>query len=171
MKKSYIIFLAFLMTLFLLGCSLVNQEYAAKQLVVQYKTSLYNIENYNKAYPDSSSDPEGFFKSLENYKKYFTEEGYNQFIFKKTAIIPLEACAKGKHTLKVTNIRFDKVSEEKNKLILDYTVSLKAIYTSGEKTTEEKSQAILVKENNEWKICNDWFYINDLFQEDLNSLT
>lgn len=32
-------------------------------------------------------------------------------------------------------------------------------------------QEILVKENNEWKICNDWFYINDLFQEDLNSLT
>lgn len=166
MKKLVTVFLVLLIILLLLGCSLVNQENAAKQLVVQYKTSLYNIENYNKAYQRCSGTG-GFFKCLENYQRYFTKEGFIQFITMRTAIIPLEACAKGKHTLKVTKIRFDQVRKEQNKLILDYTVSLKANYTKGEKITEEKGQAALVKENNEWKISNDWFYINDLFQADL----
>lgn len=168
MKKLLMLLTLLIISVPLFGCSSVSQENVAKEVVKQYKTALYNIEDYNKAYQDYTSDSEGYIKSLESYKRYFTEEGYKQFITKRTATIPIEACEKGKHNLKVTNINFDKMTVEKDKLILDYTVSLKAVYPSGEKTTDEKSQATLVKENSEWKISNDWYYINDLFQTDLN---
>lgn len=169
MKRIVKLFTLLIVSVLLFGCSSAKQEDAAKEVVTQYKTSLYNIEDYNKAFQDYTSDIEGFAKSLESYKKYFTEEGYKQFISKRTATLPIEACEKGKHNLKVININFDKVTEERDKLILDYTVSLKASYPSADKITDEKSQATLVKENNEWKISNDWCYMNDLFQADLKS--
>lgn len=169
MRKPLIVLALLMISVFLFGCSSVNQGSAAKEVVRQYKTYLYNIEDYNKAYKNYTSNTEGFLKSLESYKGYFTEEGYNKFIVNRTAIFPIEACAKGKHNLKVTNITFDKVTvENKDKLILDYTIHLKAVYQSEENVADEKSQATLVKENNEWKISNDWFYVNDLFQSDLN---
>jgi len=156
------------MSLFLFGCGSVNQDQnVAKEVVRQYKTTLYTIKDYNEAFKNYSS-PE-FLKSLESYKIYFTEKGYTQFMSNRTALMPIEACSKGKHNLKVTNITFDKVTpESKDKLIFDYTVQLKADYQSGEKIADEKGQATLVKENNAWKISNDWFSVNELFRSDLN---
>lgn len=170
MRKPLIVFALLTMSLFLFGCGSVNQENAAKEVIRQYKTSLYNIEDYNKAYQNSNaSNMQEFLKSLESYKKYFTQKGYNQFMSSRAALISIQACGEGKHNLKVTNIIFDKISvENKDKLIIDYRVQLKADYQSGEKVADEKSQATLVKENNVWKISNDWFYVNDLFRSDLN---
>ena len=163
------VFALLMISVFPLGCGSANQADAAKEVVRQYKTSLYNIEDYTKAYHNYTSNPQEFLKGLENYKSYFTQEGYNQFYSNRTASMAIEACAEGKHNLKVTNITFDKVTvENKDKLILDYTVQLKAVYQSEEKLADEKSQATLINENNEWKISNDWFYVNDLFQADLN---
>lgn len=169
MRKTLIVSALLTISIFLFGCGSANQENVAKEVVRQYKTSLYNIEDYTKAYQNYTSNPQEFLKGLENYKSYFTQEGYNQFYSKRTASMAIEACAKGKHNLKVTNITFDKVTvENKDKLILDYTVQLKAVYQSEERIADETSQATLIKENNEWKISNDWFYVNDLFQADLN---
>ena len=167
MRKPIIMLALLTMSLFLFGCGSANQENAAKEVVRQYKTTLYNIEDYNKAFQNYSSQE--FLKSLESYKIYFTEKGYTQFLANRAGLMPIEACEKGKHNLKVTNIIFDKVTaESKDKLMVDYTVQLKADYQSGEKIADEKSQVTLVKENNVWKISNDWFYVNELFRSDLN---
>ncbi len=168
MKRLFMLITLLIVSVSFIGCNSSDQENAAKEVVKQYKTSLYNIEDYNKTYQDYTADTEGFIKSLERYKKYFTDAGYDKFMANRTAAIPIEACEKGKYSLKVSNINFDKVTEEKDKLILDYTFSLKAVYANGEKTVDKKGQATLVKEGNEWKISIDWYDINNLFGEDFN---
>ena len=108
-------------------------------------------------------------KYIDGFKGYMTEEGYKRFGANRIGTMPLEACNKGKFNLKMSRIEFKKVTEESNKIILEYEVNLEAFYPETQRTEKlvETGETALIKENSTWKIDHDWFRVVDLFKQEL----
>ena len=168
MKRTFMVILIIL-SFVVLGCSSpVDSKSMAKEIVTQYKGQLYNISDYNK--PNEVFAQNDKVKSyLEGFKGYLTEEGYKRFGANRIWSIPLEACNKGKFSLNISSIEFNKITEESNKMMMEYTIILGAANakTGFTHTSVETGEVALIKENNTWKIDHDWFRVADLIEQEL----
>lgn len=169
-KKYLILLLVVCISLWLVGCGSAISDKDAKGVIKEYKSLLYNVEDYN-SYEVVFETPETLLKFIEQFKPYYTEKGYAKFVANRTPLMVLQACFNGKHNLEFEDITFNKVSKKtkENKVIFDYEVKIKVTYpeTNTEKIVNELGQASLVKENGNWKIDNDWVNLNEVFREDL----
>jgi len=140
----------------------------AKEVVTQYKGQLYNITDYNK-FNEVIEQKDKIISYTEGFKGYLTENGYERFWANRIWSIPLQACNKGKFSLNMTSIEFNIISEESNKIIMEYTLLLDAVNakTGVTHTSVETGEVMLIKENNAWKIEHDWFRVADLIKQEL----
>lgn len=170
MKKSFMILLVFVLTSILaLGCSsTVSSKSMAKETVTEYKNQLYNVSDFTKV-DDVFSNNDELIRYIEGFKGYMTEEGYKRFWANRIPTMPLEVCNKGKFNLKMMSVKFNNITEENNKIIMEYELNLQASYpeTNMTETLVETGEVALLKENNTWKIDHDWFRVVDLFEKKL----
>lgn len=140
----------------------------AKEVVTQYKSQLYNISDYNK-FNQLIEKNENIISYIEGFKGYMTEDGYKRFGANRIWSIPLQACEKGKFSLRMTSIEFNQITEESNKIIMEYTILFGAVNAKVgvTRTAVETGEVMLIKENNEWKIDHDWFRVADLIEQEL----
>lgn len=171
MKKALLIMLVIIFSSTLvLGCSLqVTSQSKAKEIVTQYKNQLYNITDYNKADEIFSLQFEEAVKYVEGFKGYLTENGYEGFGANGIWAVPIRASNEGKFHLKMTSINFKTITEESNRIIMEYELNLQAYYpdTNKTETLVETGEIALIKENDTWKINHDWFRVADLFRQEL----
>ncbi len=159
-----------LLSTILLGCSSqVTSQSVVKEIVTQYKNQLYNITDYNKADEIFSLQFEEAIKYVEGFKGYLTESGYESFGANGIWAVPIRASNEGKFHLKMTSIDFKIITEESNKIIMEYELNLQASYpdTNKTETLVETGEIALIKENDTWKINHDWFRVADLFRQEL----
>lgn len=169
MKRVLLITLAIAFSFVILGCSSPTaSKSGAKEIVTQYKSQLYNISDYNK-FNEVFAQDDALMSYIEGFKGYMTEEGYQRFVANRISAIPLNACNKGKFSLRVTSIEFNKITEESNKIIMEYTLTFGAAYakTGITHTSVETGEVTLIKENNTWKIDHDWLRVADLIEKEL----
>lgn len=140
----------------------------AKEIVIEYKGQLYNITDYNK-FNELVEENDKVINYIEGFKGYMTENGYKRFGANRIWAIPLQACNKGKFSLKVTSIEFNQITEESNKIIMAYTLFFGAVNakTGVTHTSVETGEIVLIKEDNAWKIDHDWFRAADLIEQEL----
>ncbi|AHF08665.1 hypothetical protein [Desulfitobacterium metallireducens] len=162
--KKYSIFIAAILVLFtLVGCSSVKDK-EAQNLVREYETKLYHVD-YETTYLDS----ENAIKRIEEYRNYFTEHGYTQFKSKRILLLPMTAAKNGKFNLELNDIKLKKYSEDKDKLLYDYDLAIKLSYADGTTSTiTQYGQISLLKVNGEWKIDNDFVYLDDIIRKNLS---
>jgi len=170
MKKVLLIVLVIIFSSTLvLGCSSqITSQSTAKEIVTQYKNQLYNITDYSRV-DEIFSQSEEMVRYAEVFKGYLTEDGYKRFGANGIWAIPLRASNEGKFYLKMTSIDFKNITEESNKIIMEYELNLQASSPETNKTQSllETGEVALIKENNTWKIDHDWFRVVDLFEQEL----
>jgi hypothetical protein len=141
--------LAIIFSFVILGCSSpTTPKSSAKEIVTHYKSQLYNISDYNKV-NEVFAQNDTVISYTEGFKGYMTEEGYKRFGANRIWAIPLDACNKGKFSLKITSIEFNKITEESNKIIMEYTLVFGAANakTGVTNTSVETGEVTLIKEN------------------------
>ena len=170
MRALYSIFFSVVfLSAIVLGCSAsVDSKSIAKEVVTQYKGQLYNITDYNK-FDVIVGQNEKLTSYIEDFKDYMTEKGHERFGANRIRATPLQACNKGKFFLKMTNIEFNTIKEEDDKIIMEYTLILDAVNveTGSNTTSDETGEIILIKENNAWKIDHNRFEVADLIEQEL----
>jgi len=171
MKKVLLIMLVIIFSSTLvLGCSSqVTSQSMAKEIVTQYKNQFYNITDYNKADEIFSLQFEEAIRYVEGFEGYLTEDGYRRFGASGIWAVPIRASNEGKFYLKMTSIDFKIITEESNKIIMEYELNLQASYpdTNKTETLVETGEIALIKENDTWRINHDWFRVADLFRQEL----
>lgn len=169
-KRNLLILLSVIfLSVVVLGCSTpVDSKSMAKDTVTQYKNQIYNISDYANVNKVLSNMDETI-RYIEGFKGHMSEEGYKRFESNRIGTMPLDVCNKGKFNLKTTNIKFKKITEENNKIIMEYELNLQASYPDNNitKSMVETGEVALIKENNTWKIDHDWFRVVDLFEQEL----
>jgi len=162
-KKRSIFLVVILVIFTLFGCSSTKEE-EAQALVKEYQTKLYHVN-----YEDINIDAENALKVAEEYKLYFTDEGYSKFKGTRAFLIPMTAAMNGKYSLELNNIEFKKFSEEENnKLVYDYDLEIKVTEINGGiSIITQHGQISLLNVNGEWKIDNDWVYLNEMIRKNL----
>lgn len=166
-KILAIILSCILISTIILGCSSsVNSKSITKEIFTQYKTQLYNVSDYSK-FNKVYSNMDETIRYIEGFKVYMTEEGFKRFAANRICTMPLEACDKGKFTLRMTSMKLNKITEEDNKILIEYEVKLQASYPEANKTETavETGEMALIKENDAWKIDHDWFRVADLLEQ------
>ena len=132
-------------------------ESEAQAVVKEYKSKLYNV-SYNSIDLGVAATDE--------YKQFFTPNGFNKFTTNRVMFIPRQVAFNGKYNLQFKDIKFKKIfSEGKNKLLFGYDLGINVLSVNGSNSVvNEIGQVTLVKENGKWKIENDWFNLNDVFK-------
>ena len=140
----------------------------AKEVVTQYKGQLYNITDPDK-FEELVGQNDNIIDYIDGFKSYMTEKGFERFGANRIWAIPLQACNKGYYSLKMASIEFNKITEESDKIILEYTLVLETdnAETGVSNTSAETGEIILVKEDNAWKIDHDRYEVADLIEREL----
>jgi hypothetical protein len=162
--KKHIIFLSAILIVFtLVGCNSIKEN-EAQTLVKEYQTKLYHVN-----YEDTNIDPDNAIKLAEEYKQYFTDQGYSKFRANRTFLIPMTAAKNGKYSLELNKIKLKKYSEdEKSKLVYDYDLKIKLLDINGTiSEITQHGQISLVNISGEWKIDNDWVNLNEVIRKNL----
>jgi len=140
----------------------------AKEVVTQYKSQLYNVTDQNK-FDEIVGENDKIISYVDSFKDYLTENGLERFGANRVWAIPLQACNKGNFSLKMKNIEFNRITEESQKVILEYTLVLEAqdAETGISDSTTETGEIVLIRVDNTWKIDHDRFEVADLIEQEL----
>ena len=172
-KSTQILPILLLATVLLLsGCASASTESQnlTRQILKDFKTQLYTIEDYNKANQLLLSSSMEVVTYIKGFEGFMTEEAFQRFAANRIQTLPLVASENGKFYLKVTDLQVNKfTSEMENKMIIEYTVKLQATYPERNTTenAEETGEIAFTKTSEGWKISNVWFRMNSILEREL----
>lgn len=146
--------LLFVMT----GCAYPNNPY---DIAKEYKENLYNVPNYEvyeKYINDTDLKNQAEFDKQINdtFSKYFSQDGYENFIASRRPYMYHEAAYNGRFSMELMDIVLEKTGEDESVPAYNYTASIKLTFEDGStENAAETGQIVFRKENGAWKIVTD----------------
>ena len=154
--KNFLLLLLILITLIALqGCSTELSDIdQAKETVTQYMNIIYTVEDYSLF---NLEDFNSYLDYIDDYKSlaepYATQKFMEASIANRLPTWIKKSAAMNEFNLQVSDIEFDQIQQDNDKIYMDYKLTLSLSYPDGNQEEVIKTGKLhLLKVNEKWKL-------------------